>query len=235
MTAKIDLHDHYKKMWDTSFNLFEEGAYELDPLIDVKDDTRYGVTLLARLSPEVKENILKFLDKLKLHEPGQYFYPASDLHITVMSFISCYAGFHLNMIKVEEYVSLIQSITAKLAAFQVHFSGITASPSCIMVQGFPNGDSLQELRDELRVAFKDSGLQQTMDTRYTIVTAHSTVLRFKELPTNSKVFNEVLEKYRDHDFGTALVHEVELVSNDWYQRQNMVKQLAKLKLLQEVR
>lgn len=228
--SKVDLGDHYKKMWDTSFPLFEKGHYELDPLIDAVDDTRYGLTLLARPSQKVKENILNFLDELKQLEPRQYYYPASDLHITIMSVISCSPTFSLSKVNVEEYKSLIRGITDELPAFQVQFKGITASPSCIMVQGFPIGDCLQGLRDRVRITFRNSTLLQSMDVRYSIVTAHSTVVRFRELPVNSEAFNKALEKYRNYNFGTFKVGEVELVGNDWYQRKEKVKQLEKFRL-----
>ena len=51
----------------------------------------------------VKDKIQKLLSKIKLIEPNQYFYRDSDLHLTVMSIISCYNGFNLNKIGIEDY------------------------------------------------------------------------------------------------------------------------------------
>jgi hypothetical protein len=49
----------------------------------------------------------------------------------------------------------------------------------MMVQGFPADEGLQVLRDRLRAAFRQSSLQQSIDQRYSIQTAHSTIIRFR--------------------------------------------------------
>ena len=84
----------------------------------------------------VNEEIQHFLDQVKQVEPLQYYYPNSDIHVTVMSIISCYNGFKLTQIKVKDYVDIIQQSIGDLGAFDVEFRGITASPSCLMIQGF---------------------------------------------------------------------------------------------------
>ncbi|MEZ0130550.1 mutarotase, partial [Flavobacterium sp. LBUM151] len=56
--------------------------------------------------------------------------------------------------------------------------------------------------------------------RYTIATAHSTVMRFQEKLQNPENLIVIAEQFRNYDFGEFTVDKVELVYNDWYQREN---------------
>ena len=117
-----------------------------------------------------------------------------------------------------EYVEIIEKSLVDVNEIEIDFRGITLSPSAIMLQGFPTDNSLNILRDKLRDNFKNSSLNQSIDSRYSITTAHSTVMRFQ------KKLIEIIEKYRNHNFGQFTVDKIELVFNDWYQREkNTVK------------
>ncbi|WP_187262384.1 2'-5' RNA ligase family protein [Pontibacter beigongshangensis] len=224
------LEAHYGAMWQRSFELFSSGIFEFDPLIEDKQDQRFGITLLARLQPEVDAKVQQVLDKLRQLEPEQYYQPASDRHQTLLSIISCYKGFALDQVAVDDYVAVVQESLREVGPFAVEVRGITASSSCILLQGFPQGDSLGQLRNRLRDNFRASGLQQTIDKRYAIITAHSTVVRFKEPLREPERFLATLQPYRNFLFGTTTVTEAELVFNDWYQRQEHVKVLHRFQL-----
>lgn len=226
----MNLAEHYNKLYTDSITKIEAGNFEIDHLIDSDDDYRFGITLLIRPDENTKANIQHFLDKVKLIEPDQYYYQNSDIHITVMSIISCYDGFDLEKINIQDYVSVIKHVIEKHKNFTIQFKGITASPSCILLQGFFESDTLNEIRDQLRFSFKNSTLQQSLDQRYAIQTAHSTIIRFKENLTNKNAFLAIVEKYRDFDFGTFKVEKMELVYNDWYQRTQFVKNLHEFEL-----
>lgn len=222
----MNLTNHYNQLWEQSFKKFEQDKFEYDPLIDDAGDKRFGITLIARPPQQVKDNIEAFLAELKKAAPAQYYYPASDIHITVMSVISCYEGFALTQIRVDDYVHLIENSLQGFSKFQVVFKGITASPACIIIQGFPEDPTLHHIRDNLRVNFKSKDLQQSIDQRYTIQTAHSTVVRFSKPLQQKEHFLAILKAYRDFDFGTFAIDHLELVFNDWYQKKEIVKTLA---------
>ena len=99
-----------------------------------------------------------------------------------------------------------------------------------MVQGFTSSDSLNQLRNNLRKNFKNSGLQQSMDARYTIQTAHLTVMRFREKIIDKEALLKTLEEYRTLDFGKFKVEKLELMYNDWYQRNHLTQQLHSFEL-----
>ncbi|WP_114779125.1 2'-5' RNA ligase family protein [Botryobacter ruber] len=222
----MNLQAHYNRLWENSVTGFSKGHFETDPLLDSPEDRRFGITVLIRPDRNVQEAITHMLQELRQLEPEQYYYPASDLHVTVLSVISCYQGFTLDAIQPGAYMQLVKEVTRTIPRFDIRFEGITASPSCVMVQGFPAEEGLTQLREQLRQQFKSSCLQQSIDTRYAIQTAHSTVVRFKTALANPAAFLKVLERYRSFNFGTSAIHQVELVCNDWYQRKRHVQQLG---------
>jgi 2'-5' RNA ligase len=93
------------------------------------------------------------------------------------------------------------------------------------IQAFPENDHLDQIRERLREQFKYSNLENSLDKRYRISTAHMTVMRYRKNIDQPDSLVQMLESYRPHAFGTAHIQELELVFNDWYQRRGKVKQL----------
>lgn len=228
----MNLTEHYKELYESSIRLIENGDYKTDLLIDSPADRRFGITLLIRPPENIKNRIQVFLKDLKQVDPSQYYYPNSDIHITVMSIISCYEGFQLDQISIPNYVDLIKESLSGIDRFEIKYKGITASNSGIMIQGFPENDNLNNLRNNLRKKFKNSDLEQSIDKRYSIQTAHSTALRFRKKLQNKNEFLKILERYKNADFGSFEVKELELVFNDWYQRERNSKLLEKFRIQQ---
>lgn len=222
----MDLTQHYNQLYKTSSETILEGNYKLDTQINDTSDSRFGITLLIRPNETITANIKLFLEELRAIEPEQYYYPDSDLHITVMSIISCYEGFTLDKIEIKDYIDIIQQSLVHLDKIKIDFRGVTASPSAVMIQGFPTDESLNNFRNKLRENFKNSVLEQSIDSRYTIAAAHSTVMRFQEKLQNPEKLIEITEKFRDYDFGEFEVKNIELVYNDWYQREGNTVHLA---------
>lgn len=221
----MTLENHYKKLYHESINKISSDNYHIDTLIDSKNDRRFGLTLIIRPSNEIKKKIQNFLKNIKEIEPNQYYYPNSDIHITVMSIISCYSDFDMSKIDVQKYIDLTEKCLLKGIDLNITFKGITASPSGVMVQGFMNNNELNDIRNRLRKAFKNSNVEQSLDKRYLIQTAHSTIIRFRKELSQKEKFLELLDNSINYDFGTFKVNKFELVYNDWYQREQYVKKI----------
>jgi 2'-5' RNA ligase len=221
----MDLAEHYNNLYQNSIDKIKAEGCKTDPLIKSPTDNRFGITLLIRPPILIKERIDIFLNALKNIDDQQYYYPLSDIHITIMSIISCADGFELKNISIPDYIQIVEESIQDVGKFSIKFNGITASTSTIMIQGF-YGEILNTLRDNLRVNFQKSNLEQTIDKRYSIKTGHSTVVRFQNKLEEQSNYLNVLEKYKDFDFGEFDVNRVELVFNDWYQRKELVKTLS---------
>jgi 2'-5' RNA ligase len=220
----------YDQLWDNALLHVKSKGFDHDPLIDSPSDNRFGITLLIRPSQEVNDAVQHFLSRVKAIEPAHYFYPNPDIHVTVMPIISCYDGFELRQISPEAYISILKGCLVGLSPFSIEFKGVTVSPSCILIKGFPMDDTLKVIRNRLRLAFKDSPLKQSLDKRYPLQTAHSTVIRFKQPVRNQEAVLEQLDQFRDFYFGRFEVKELELVFNDWYQRKDKVQRLCTFRL-----
>lgn len=219
-----NLSDHYDKMWEGSIKKFENAECEVDLLIDDQKDNRRGITLMARPDLKLVDQIILLQNELKQLAPDQYYQPPLDLHLTILSIISCYSGFQLSQIDPEQYQRIIQECLSE--PFSIQFKGITASPSGILIQGFLQGDGLQKLRNRLRHVFKSSKLQHSIDSRYRISTAHITVVRFRKNLSQPTELVRFLDKFRKHPFGSMTINQLHLVFNDWYQRKEIVTELA---------
>jgi 2'-5' RNA ligase len=215
----MDLQAHYDAMRQDAFQKLARGEADLDPLLNSAHDTRRGITLLARPPARIKTIIEELLTDFQQLEPSQYYYPASDIHLTILSIISCYQGFTLNTIDPEEYKRAVRTILQHTSPFRIRFTGLTASPGGIIVQGFPEDTGLQSLRHQVRRYFQASGLQQSIDQRYSIQTAHATVVRFRNKLANPARLRQVIERFEHYNIGSFEVDTLELVYNDWYQRQ----------------
>lgn len=226
----MNLVEHYNNLYNDSIQKIEADLYTVDKLIDASNDNRRGISLLIRPEEFVKNEIQLFLEKLKLIEPTQYYYRYSDIHITVMSIISCYSSFNLKQINIDDYIDVIRRSIENLNSFEIEFRGITASPSCVMIQGFLSDNTLNSIRDNLRCNFDKTSLEQSLDKRYSIHTAHSTIVRLRNRLANKSEFIKTLNDYRNYYFGTFTVSSLELVFNDWYQRIENVKTLYQFNL-----
>jgi 2'-5' RNA ligase len=220
----------YSQMWVNSIDRFKHNNCETDPLIHDATDMRRGITVLSYFDNLVGVKISNFLQELKLIEPEQYYYPNNELHLTILSIISCVNGFKLSDIDVDAYVSIFKETIQDSGGFNVKYKGITVSPSCILIQGFCDNKQLSHLRNSLRVNFKKANLVSTIDSRYEIATAHTTAVRCVARFRNSNNLMKLLSKYKDYDFGTLEVNSLELVFNNWYQNLSITKNLSSLKL-----
>ncbi len=215
----------YDDMWNKALPLFQRDQVEADPLIMDPYDARRGLTLRARPGRELVRKIEDFTRQLKPIIPDQYFIPASDLHLTILSIISCSVGVSRDEIPDPAYIKTIAECIGGLPFPRIKFRGITASPSCLLLRGYPENNRLTELRTRLRDAFRNSTLPSSIDARYAIRTAHITVMRFQTPQRFLAGFTQFITANKDHEFGILEIGEIELVSNDWYHKKENTRLL----------
>ncbi|GMM69275.1 hypothetical protein MTsDn1_25700 [Alteromonas sp. MTD1] len=238
-------------MWQRFNQALHNEGVSVDHNIHSNADTRRGVTALAYIEKndtQVATRISEFLMGLQQVIPNQYFYPTNELHLTMLSIISCVDDFTLDDIHTPDYTALFQEALSGLPEFNITFEGVTATPDCVVIQGVVDhgksgkneeNDTLALLRQRLRNAFKSSTLSSSIDARYTLKTVHCTAVRFcsplntssNTKASESELLLNYLERYRNHNFGTITVKHIDLVFNDWYQRLNNTKRLAQASLV----
>lgn len=221
----------YDQMWQRFEQATVQNDYELDAhLLDTTNDTRRGITALAYLkqgNSAVLNEIIKFQQAVREIEPNQYYHPLDELHLTVLSVISCVPKFDLNEINIQAYADIFLSVLKTIQPIEIKYRGVSASPNCIVLRGFPTSNALEQFRNNLRTQLSDAGLRVTFDSRYKLVTAHSSLIRFKLPISDGQQLLALCQQYRNYDFGSIVLKDFELVFNNWYQNLVVTKYLAK--------
>lgn len=225
-----DAENIYTELWEKTIPLFEQGNYEIDPLVDDPVDMRRGLTLRARLTGPVVSTIHEYAEELKALLPNQYFTPDSDLHLTLLTVMSCSRNFNHNPEMDDTYSALIAECVRDLPPLRITFRGITVSPSCLLVRGYPEDDRLQMLRNQLREQFKASSLPSTVDFRYPLKTAHVTIMRFIRAKNDLSRFIRFIKESQHHPFGTQTIDAVEFVANDWCHKNSNTRLIRSFRL-----
>ncbi|PMH28287.1 hypothetical protein BCU71_06890 [Vibrio lentus] len=224
----------YDDMWQRFEFALKHNEYELDPyLSDLENDTRRGITALAYLNQGNRSTIneiTRFQKEVRELEPEQYYHPSNELHLTILSVISCLPEFALTEIDVNSYIDVFRSTLKNAGKIEIRYHGVSASPNCIVIQGFPTSDTLERLRNELRTQLTEAGVRVTFDSRYKLVTAHSSIIRFKAPLNDAQQLLALCQRYRNHDFGRVVLEDFELVFNNWYQNLDVTMSLAKYRV-----
>lgn len=228
------MSERYDRLWESALPAIRSGAIEIDATLANRiSDRRRGFTLIARPSMETQDRILKFLDALKAIDPEQYYYAPDSLHVTVLSLFTATDAHERFSQHQKKYEVAVESAVTGTPPFEIQFNGITASSGAVMIQGFPRGDALEPLRERLRETLQSRNLTEGLDTRYRLVTAHLTVVRFRQPLRDSIRFAEKLEEFRCVRFGSSNIEVLRLVKNDWYMSPQNLKLLSDYPLDQE--
>jgi 2'-5' RNA ligase len=211
-----DLGLRYDAMFLEAMKCFSKNDYVLDINIDDVHDNRFGLILNVCPNAAVKSKVEEFQRRFEAIDAEQYYYPANDLHFTVIAIVSCKEGFTISGLDIEAYKQVIRDVLSLVEPFEIKCSGLTAFPGGIMVQGFPAGDRLNVIRDSLRTEFNTSLLFHSIDSRYRIQTAHSTIIRFIKPLRNIRLLQEFLEENRKIHFGDFTVQDILIFYCDWY-------------------
>jgi len=225
-----ELETLYQSFYDNSISSIKNRNHSIDTFIDRPIDNRRGLSLVIRPDEEVCRNIEKFNGELREFDPTQYYQPISDLHVTVLSIISCQDGFTIDQINVDKYIEVISTSLKDIQDIQIRFKGVTTTKEAVMIQGFMLNDNLTTLRDRLRENFRSSTLMQDIDTRYLTKTAHITSVRFRNRIIDAGEFVKTIEKYKGLDFGITKTTNIDLIYTDWYCRKSKIKWLNRFTL-----
>lgn len=224
------LQIHYNTMWDRAFGAVACGDLDYDTHLTVGRDLRRGLTLIARPSQALRARFDTVLDRLAGSEPQQYRYPASDMHMTILSLFTVTENPDSQLLRLADYHAAVSAALEGIEPFEIDFAGITLSRGAVLAQGFPSGPALETLRERLRVQLRNRGLHASLDQRYRLITAHATLFRFIAPLQGAQDFAALLTSMRNKPLGTMCVDEVELVINDWYMSSNSVERVETIPL-----
>ncbi|MBI5961121.1 MAG: 2'-5' RNA ligase family protein [Chloroflexi bacterium] len=217
----------YDRLWNEAQAAFAAGQVKTDPYLSDRDsDPRRGMTLIIRPAPEMIAQIGAVIDQLREIAPGQHFYHPDELHLTLLALINAAPGFDLETVPLETYRAALDDLFSWVRPFPLHFKGVSASRDTVLVCGYSPDGALNALRARLRESVARVGLGGALDQRYRIVTAHTTIMRFRTPPQNPLRLVEFLQSVHARDLGMFTVRRVDWVTNDWYLSSDRVRLLA---------
>ncbi|PIB33978.1 hypothetical protein BFP72_00290 [Reichenbachiella sp. 5M10] len=209
-----ELETRYEKMWEE--NVWNLGQVEVDSFLRSQTDRRTGITLRIRPSAEVLRKVVAFQRLLMKVAPEQYHYPEESIHVTGLSIVSCSAEYErFDSGLLAQYVDLIDRAIQGVDTFEIAFQGVTLGSVGVLIQGHPDA-GLAALRESVRSTIQEAGVFQTLDVRYKIDSAHSTIMRYRQEIQQVEELRELLTTHRALEFGQSSVTHLELVVNDWY-------------------
>lgn len=231
MDSITEAQEIYNQLYNSSKHHIRSGETDIDQnLLDKENDHRRGLSIILRPDEKTANQIKRFQDEMQKIDNKQYYQPKTDLHITVLSIITACDGFKIKQIDLEHYLNTISDALKDQEKFSISLQGVTCSRGAVMVQGFDGSGSLQLLRESIKQAFEHSNIKDSLDSRYPLKTAHFTVARFMHLLKDPRSYYEIIKKYRDQYFGSFEVAELDFVYHDWYQSNDRLQILKKVKL-----
>ena len=175
--------------------LLDNGA-EPDPLLiqEVRAagaDQRYGVNLIVRPPPHVISHIRAVQQRLRMHEPDQYFYPPDDLHLTLIELCSSRPQRDAETLAAAVAQTLPEMVhTAPQALLVCPLLGYDQRACALNF--LPVDHALQTLRGHLADQLASYGM--TIASRYPPQSAHVTLMRYLQpLQTDPSAWVETLQ------------------------------------------
>jgi 2'-5' RNA ligase len=138
-------------------------------------DMRCGVNIICRPTIEVVKYIVSIQEYLSRFEPDQYYYPPSDLHLTLVEIChsrppedaSFIAGVVASEIRRIAAMTSLPKVDSPMLAFDSH---------AVALNLLPTDDALQSARQFILEELSNLGI--SMDSRYETKSAHVTLMRY---------------------------------------------------------
>jgi 2'-5' RNA ligase len=203
----------YESIRERDLACLRSGAVELDRVLAAGlPDSRRGISLVmpaSRIAPGYEGLVARFAAV----DPAQYYYPRSDLHITIFDFTQAREGCVADPGLEASFREISRAALASFAGFAVELRGVVFNRAAGIVKGFDR-DRLLGLRQRIRKELVARGIRN--DERYESGSAHITFARFRQPPADPAALCEAAEAAREIELGHVDAGEVELVEHDWY-------------------
>jgi hypothetical protein len=138
-------------------------------------DMRCGVNIICRPTIDVVRYMVSIQEYLSGFEPDQYYYPSSDLHLTLVEI--CHSRPPEDAFFIAGVVgSEISRIAAMTPLPKVDSPMLVFDSHAIALNFLPTDDALQNARQSILEGLSNLGI--SMDSRYETKSAHVTLMRY---------------------------------------------------------
>jgi 2'-5' RNA ligase len=138
-------------------------------------DMRCGVNIICRPTTDVVRYILSIQEHLRVFEPDQYYYPPSDLHLTLIEI--CHSRTPEDVRRIASIVGPeINRIAAMASLPTVDSPMLVFDSHAVALNFLPTDDALQNARQSILEGLVNTGI--SVDSRHETKSAHVTLMRY---------------------------------------------------------
>jgi hypothetical protein len=138
-------------------------------------DARCGVNLICRPRVTIMEQVQAVQGYLRCFEPGQYYYPSSDLHLTLLEITHSQSPEEASLLA-SIVRSHIDRLMEDLTIPELRSDVLVFDPSASALSFLPADDRLRTVRQSLRERLASLGIAAA--PRYLSESAHLTFMRY---------------------------------------------------------
>ena len=157
----------------------------------------------------------------------QYYFPKSDIHITVFEFVSSRPDFRKYAGDVQLFDKVAEGVLVNSGRFEIDLIGTVFTRGSGLIAGI-DGGRLIGIRERLRSELKKVGFDPL--ERYRSTSSHISFMAFRNKPKSEGKLLSLIEKTREMDLGSIEVSTIELVEHDWYSRLRNRRVISKYEL-----
>jgi 2'-5' RNA ligase len=190
-----------------------------------RPDGRYGVNIVARPPESVVALIRDFQSGLRRVDPRQYFYPASDLHLTILEIRHGHSR-PIDAPVVARIASAVRKASAEMPAPQLADGRVGFDGATVTLHGFPGDERLQRLRERMIRALEEARIP--FEPRYRRDTAHVTFVRYLEEVSDPAAWARHLRDFQERVHPMAWdVEAVHVTAGaTWYGRSDRLERFG---------
>ena len=207
-------------------NILENKIYKDPNLLSLENDKRLGLALLVKIEGECQEKIAQIIQQIKTIEPDQYYYPLSDLHVTITDLIVAHDNFVFDADLVERYVKIIEKIFQKTLSFDISFNGVIATKGAVILKA--EAEKILKIRKKIERELTKNGI--FLNERFQRDFVHSTIARFRQNLKNPPEFVHKIEQLQNFNIGALKANKILFVLHDWYNSKGKTKVLKEFEL-----
>jgi hypothetical protein len=176
------------------------------------DNSRCLTSVFFLSQTEIVSDIQKLIDKMKIADNRQYYYPVSSFHLTIQNIRTESIPPLYNEEDVEKAKRVFEKIIPKHKPIKCHLKGLFELPTSIAVRGYTDEflkDLVLDLRQELIASGIPDNKKYASDS---VFFCNSTICRYQTQP-NGKFF-ETVKQYKERDFGIVTIDMVSLITTN---------------------
>ena len=206
------ISDNYSAMWEESQQDIRIGKNETDPL-PLESGSRWGMSIIFRPTEPVLSRLAESAKNIALYSgASQIIYNQKNIHTTILSVDFFHNIVQENDPRAKIYIEIMEIVANRHSRFFHRYEGVTANRMGVLAQGWPIGNSLKVIRDNLREELGRRNMLNGPEKENRRITSHSSLSVFTHSLSNPVGLVDYIEKNRTYDFGQCGVDALELVS-----------------------